>query len=391
MKVALLTYSTRPRGSVVHTLALAEALAHADQRVTVWTLGRGGDRAFFRPVDPRVRLRIVPFPDVTAEEFGPRVLRSIQVLRDAFDGGNSGGGNGGYDVVHAQDCISANAVDRCVRTVHHLDHFNTPELAACHERALVTPFAHVCVSAAVAGELLDGWGISATVIPNGVDSPRFARAAGPAGAAARAAWRSRLGRYVLAVGGIEPRKGSLELLEAYALVRAELPGVRLVIAGGETLFDYRDYRARWEQRAAELGAESAALGPVALTPVALGPVDHDALPALVAAAGVFAFPSTKEGFGLAAMEALAAGVPLVVANLPVFREIFTGVARFADGVPELAAQLRAGLTEPDTGAREAGRALAARYTWPAAAQRHLALYQRLADGPQASMRPLASG
>jgi glycosyltransferase involved in cell wall biosynthesis len=98
---------------------------------------------------------------------------------------------------------------------------------------------------------------------------------------------------------------------------------------------------------------------------------------------VFACPSSKEGFGLAAMEALAAGVPLVVSNLPVFREIFTGVARFADGPAELAAQLMAGLAEPDADdvtrrAREAGRALAARYTWSAAAQRHLKLYRSLA-------------
>jgi glycosyltransferase-like protein len=374
LSIALLTYSTRPRGSVVHTLALAEALTAAGQRVTVWSLGRGGDCAFFRPVDPRVELRIAPFPDIAGEEFGPRILRSIEVLRDAFH-------PGGYDVVHAQDCISANAVDRCVRTVHHIDHFTTPELATCHERAIVNPCAHVCVSAAVAGELLDGWGITATVIPNGVDAHRFARAAGPAGAAARAAWRSRLGRYVLAVGGIEPRKGSLKLLEAYALLRARMPEVWLVIAGGETLFDYRDYRARWERRAAELGVE----------PVVLGPVDHDALPALVAAAGVFAFPSAKEGFGLAAMEALAAGVPLVVTDLPVFREIFTGVARFADDVSELATQLSAGLTEPHAGTREAGRALAGRYTWSAAAHRHLTLYQRVAEGAQASMRPCAGG
>jgi glycosyltransferase-like protein len=360
LAIAQLTYSTRPRGSVVHTLALAEALAETGQRVMVWALGRGGDDTFFRPADPRVKLRIVPFPDVAGEEFGPRILRSIQVLRDAFD-------PAGYDVVHAQDCISANAAARCVRTVHHLDHFSTPELAACHERAIVTPYAHICVSAAVAGELLDGWGITATVIPNGVDAQRFSWAAGPAGAAARAAWHSQLGRYVLTVGGIEPRKGSLELLEAYALLRARLPDVRLVIAGGETLFDYRDYRARWEQRATELGVE----------PVVLGPVDHDALPALVAAAGVFAFPSTKEGFGLAAMEALAAGVPLVVTNLPVFREIFTGVTRFAGDPAGLAAQLRAGLTEPDTGSQEAGRALATRYTWSAAAQHHLDFYQRL--------------
>ncbi|MDQ2882570.1 MAG: MSMEG_0565 family glycosyltransferase [Actinomycetota bacterium] len=362
LSIALLTYSTKPRGSVVHTLALAEALAEAGQRVTVWTLGRGGDSGFFRPVDSRVELRIAPFPDIPGEEFGPRILRSIQVLRDAFD-------PTGYDVVHAQDCISANAVNRCIRTVHHIDHFNTPELAACHERAIVNPYAHVCVSAAVAGELLDGWRIAATVIPNGVDVQRFSRAAGPAGACARAAWRSRLGRYVLTVGGIEPRKGSLELLEAYALLRARMPDVQLVIAGGETLFDYQDYRASWEKRAAELGVE----------PVVLGPVDHDALPPLVAAAGVFAFPSTREGFGLAAMEALGAGIPLVVSNLPVFHEIFTGVARFADGPAELATQLAAELdgdaVTPD--AREAGRSLAARYTWSAAAQRHLELYQSL--------------
>ncbi|MGH3932974.1 MAG: hypothetical protein ACRDTF_23715 [Pseudonocardiaceae bacterium] len=74
LSVALLSYSTRPRGSVVHTLSLAEALAEAGQRVTVWTLGRGGDCAFFRPVDPRVELRIASFPDIAGEEVGPRIL-----------------------------------------------------------------------------------------------------------------------------------------------------------------------------------------------------------------------------------------------------------------------------------------------------------------------------
>ncbi|HEY3894033.1 MAG TPA: MSMEG_0565 family glycosyltransferase, partial [Pseudonocardiaceae bacterium] len=360
LSVALLTYSTKPRGSVVHTLALAEALVAAGQRVTVWALGRGGDGGFFRAVDPRVRLRIVPFPDIAGEEFGPRVLRSIEMLRDAFDPAD-------HDVAHAQDCISANAAGSCVRTVHHLDHFSTPELAACHERAIVTPSAHVCVSSAVAAELREGWGITATVIPNGVDAARFTRAASPACAAARAAWRSRLGRYVLSVGGIEPRKGSVELLEAYALLCTSLPEVRLVIVGGETLFDYRDYRARWEQRAAELGVE----------PMVLGPVAHEALPTLVAAAEAFAFPSVKEGFGLAALEALAAGIPLVVSQLPVFREIFTGVARFAADPGELAAQLIAGVTEHDPAARDAGRALAARYTWSAAAHHHLAFYRHL--------------
>src|SRR6201999_2442053 len=266
MKIALLTYSTKPRGGVVHTLALAEALAAAGQEVTVWTLGRGGDGGFFRPVDPAVGQVVVPFPDRDGEQVGARILRSIATLRAAFDPAD-------YDVVHAQDCISANAVGRCLRTVHHIDHFSTPELVACHERAIREPYGHICVSGSVARELRDGWGIGATVIPNGVDAGRFAAAAGPspAATAARAAWRQRLGRYVLAVGGIEPRKGSIDLLDSFALLRetrARRPGpdghpgrdeLRLVIAGGETLFDYRRYRAAWQARADELG-----LAPVGL-------------------------------------------------------------------------------------------------------------------------------
>jgi hypothetical protein len=116
---------------------------------------------------------VVPLRDIDGEAVGARIVRSIATLRAAFDPDR-------YDIVHAQDCISANAVDRCIRTVHHIDHFATPELAACHERAIVTPYAHVRVSAAVAKELYDGWGIHATVIPNGVEARRFAVAAGPA-------------------------------------------------------------------------------------------------------------------------------------------------------------------------------------------------------------------
>lgn len=362
MRIALLSYSTKPRGGVVHTLALAEALAEAGADVTVWSLGRGGDTSFFRAVDPRVQLAVVPFPEVADEAVGPRILRSIAVLRDAFD-------PAGYDIVHAQDCISANAVGRCIRTVHHLDNFTTPELVACHERALVKPYAHICVSAAVAAELAAGWGIKAEVIPNGVDSARFAAAAAgtPSAVAARASWRDRFGRYVVTVGGIEPRKGSIELLEAFSLLQATDPDVQLVIAGGETLFDYRDYRASWEKRAAEL----------AVSPVVLGPVADEALPSLVAAAYVFAFPSVKEGFGLAPMEALAAGVPLVVSDLPVLREIFRDAATYAADPPALDDGLRLALTEPDLHRQARGRALAATYTWQAAAAAHLAFYRSL--------------
>jgi glycosyltransferase-like protein len=367
VRIALATYSTRPRGGVVHTLALAEALADLDHQVTVWTLGRGGDLSFFRPVDERVEVRAVPGPEDS--DVGRRIVRSIETLRTAFD-------PAGADVVHAQDCISANALLPCIRTVHHLDSFTTPELAACHERAVVEPYAHVCVSGAVAGELRSGWGIEATIIANGVDAGRFEAAAGPSGAAGRAGWRERLGpsRFVLAVGGIEPRKGTLDLVGSMHLLRQRSPDVRLVVAGGETLFDYRDYRSAVEREIDRLGVPVEVLGPVA----------HDELPALVASADAFAFPSTKEGFGLAALEALAAGVPVVARDLPVLREVFGATVRYGSDPPSLAAALHDALGEArgarppaDQAGAEEGRALARRHTWAEAARAHVELYERL--------------
>ncbi|GAA1505523.1 MSMEG_0565 family glycosyltransferase [Nocardioides humi] len=366
MRIALLTYSTKPRGGVVHTLALAEALADLGAAVDVWTLARDGDTAFFRAVDPRVGVRAVPFPPVEDEEVGERIVRSIAVLRDAFAAERAS-----YDVVHAQDCISANAALPCVRTIHHLDQFTTPQLAACHERAVVEPIARICVSAAVAAEVEAGWGLVPTVIPNGVAAERFS--AGAADTAGRGRWRERIGgRYLLALGGIEPRKGSIDLLEAHALLVAREPAmadVRLVFGGGETLFDYRDYRAAFEARAAELGT----------APVVLGPVADDELPALVGEAAALGFVSTKEGFGLAAMEGLAAGVPVVARDLPVLREVFADTVAYADGVPAIADALGVALTTPPTPA--AGRDLAARYTWRAAAEAHLGFYRGLAIRP----------
>ncbi|MDQ1129201.1 MSMEG_0565 family glycosyltransferase [Microbacterium sp. SORGH_AS_0888] len=363
MRIAQLTYSTKPRGGVVHTLALAEALADRGHDVQVWTLGRGADTAFFRPVDARVDIRVIPFPPRDGEDVGERIERSIRTMTSAFDID--------ADVVHAQDCISANAAVRrgipVIRTIHHLDAFTTPQLVECHDRAVTEPFARLCVSHAVAREVEDAYGVRPTVIPNGVDSERFALAAGPEGEAGRSRWRGRLGDYILALGGIEPRKGSLDLLEGFAIARASHPGLALVFGGGETLFDYRDYRARFDERARELG----------ITPVILGTIDEPDLPALVAAARALAFVSTKEGFGLAAMEAVAAGVPVIARDLPVIREVFGDTVRYARNGPQIAARVHEVLTDPAPRRRDEGVDLAARHTWEAAAAAHEAFYREM--------------
>lgn len=403
LRIALLTYSTRPRGEVAHTLALAEALARAGQDVTVWALADGGDTELFRPVDPAVRVCIVPVPPADDEvangaensaadpidepDTGAYLRRSIAALSAAF-AGSKASEISGFDVVHTQDFLTANAVPGRIRTVHHLNQFTIPELVAAHERALVEPAAHVCLSPTIAAELAVGWGRSADVISSGVDAARFTAAAGdhPDAVEQRRYWTDRFGDYVLTVGGIEPRKGTLELVRAMARVRRRRPGTRLVIAGDDSRLDYAHYRRDVQALAARLRVE----------PEMLGPVPHAQLPSLVAAAGALAVPAVQAGAGQAALEALAAGVPVVTRDLPAFHELFGGVVQFADLGDGSSGEVAAGLagqlvtalesrvsrskaaeTEPGPSRRDAGRALAAQQGWDGAAAAHLALYRRL--------------
>ncbi len=388
MNIRLVTYSTKPRGGVVHALCLAEALTDRGHDVELWALSADG-AAFFR--EPRAQVRLVPVDRRPGEEVEPRILRYAATLSDGMRTA------GPAQIHHSEDCLSARSllalraerrVPAVVRTVHHVNDFASPVLADCQRASIEDVNHRICVSRHWADVIARDHGVAADVIPNGVDAVRYSdcpldrRAAG-----ARLGWGDRPA--VLAVGGIEPRKGSRTLLAAFASARHRL-GRRalLAIAGGETLFDYADYRTGWEEDAAALGlrVHRGPLPPAAADVAVLGPIADETMPALFRAADLLAFPSEREGFGLVVLEAQAAGLPTVVSDLPVLRE-FLADGRDCRMVPvgnvaALAAALAEVMDDGPLRARlaEGGRITADRFTWGRAAEAHERVYERIASG-----------
>ncbi|BBG04262.1 MULTISPECIES: MSMEG_0565 family glycosyltransferase [Pseudonocardia] len=382
--LALVTHSTSPRGGMVHTLALAEALQAAGTPVHLVTQG---DPAAGLHRHTTVPFTVLPAPDRSGT-LTDRVYASIDALTAALHDLS-----GAFDVLHAQDCIAARAAARVrdagarvsvVRTVHHVDDFTTPALVACQQAAIVEPDRVLVVSRQWERILRDEYGVPATVVPNGVDAGRF----GPVADGYREQLRRSIGagdRFVLlGVGGIEPRKGTRHAFEA--LSRLYRSGTRpvLAIVGGHSFQDYAAYR---EEALAALPGLGLELG---RDVVLLGTVDDRTLSGWYRSADALLFPSVKEGWGLAVLEAMAADLPVIASDLPVFREYLVDgrnallpavgdASAIADAVAAVVAdpELRERL-------RDGGRRTVPGYTWQRSAAAHRAVYDRLRAGEPVS-------
>ncbi len=198
------------------------------------------------------------------------------------------------------------------------------------------------------------------VVPNGVDADEFAHLPDPRG------FRERYGLgdapICLFMGRLHPRKGIEVLVRAFRL--ADLPEARLVIAGPD-----EGMRAELEPL---LDARMVVTGYLA---------GADRLAAL-AAADLFCLPATGEGLSMAALEALAAGLPVILSpgcNLPEAAEAGAGVIVEPEVEP-LAAALRDLLSDPQKRAAmgSAGRRLARdRFSWASVAEQLEAVYAEL--------------
>jgi len=374
--VALITYSTKPRGGVVHTLALAEALHALGQPVRVIALG-DPVRGLFRPVEAPVTIVPGPSGELSLED---KVAGSIGALEDVLLDADE-------PVLHAQDCIGARAAARVrdagapvqvVRTVHHVDDFSSTVLMDCQRAAILEPDVVLAVSQVWRRQLLDDYGVAAGVVPNGVDVARFAAPDRSRAAQLRASVGAVGRPLLLSIGGVEPRKGSNALVRALSrLARGQGPRPVLAVVGGHSFQDHRAYRDAVLSELPSLGLE------LGVDVVLVGTVPEADIAAWYAAADVLAFPSVKEGFGLAVLEAMSAGLPVVTSDLPVFHEWLVA-DRDALLVPvgdveALADALSRACTDADLRRSlvAAGRAVADRFTWAASAERHLQVYAGL--------------
>src|SRR5580693_537393 len=163
-------------------------------------------------------------------------------------------------------------------------------------------------------------------------------------------------------GRLSPEKKPQRSLNTLATLRANGLPARLVVAGDGPL------RRRLERRATRDRL------PVTFAGFLPGRTD---LAALLASADVAIAPGPAETFGLAGLEALACGTPVVVSAESALPEV-VGEAGAAVAGEDLSAGVTTVLSRPEAARRAAARARAERFGWPAAVQAFLAIHEAVA-------------
>jgi glycosyltransferase involved in cell wall biosynthesis len=182
------------------------------------------------------------------------------------------------------------------------------------------------------------------------------------------------GRYVLFLGGLEPRKNLAGLVRAFGIL--EDPGAWLVVAGGPVRWA-PGYADRVDRAIDELP------GSARDRVVRTGYVGHAERRALLSGAEVLAYPSLHEGFGFPILEGFASRVPVLTSNVSSMPEVAGDAATLVD--PEDPIAIARGLDEllGDEDLRNALRASGATrmasFTWERCARETVAVLRGAYD------------
>jgi glycosyltransferase involved in cell wall biosynthesis len=372
MKVAIATDWFPPRaGGIESQLAtLAERLAARGHQVTVIT-STPGAKSGAGYVVHRIEGPRVPLTDVCIAPGLSAVLRAAVADR--------------FELVHAHVSVvspvgylsalaaSSQGVPTVV-TFHSVLRAKRLLLAAYNAIARLDarPIVWSAVSSLVARQVGAALGGAVTVLPNGLelawwrDTPRAASAG------------SRPVTFVTAMR-LHRKKRPRQLVAAFAdaVRRAGMPA-RLVLAGAGP-------------EAEALRRDIASMAPANIDLV--GWQDGPALRGLYAAADAFVLPTRREAFGIAALEARAAGLPVIASTRAGCRDFLRHDqnAMLCDSDAEFASAMARFVREPALRLRlAAAEDSLERYDWDAVVRKHECLYERARDAASAGFATAAA-
>jgi glycosyltransferase involved in cell wall biosynthesis len=172
-------------------------------------------------------------------------------------------------------------------------------------------------------------------------------------------------KIILCVGALQKRKNQTALVRAF---RAAPPDWTLVLAGSE------GYEAWTVLREV---ADSPAHARIHVT----GYISDAEIAHWYAKASIFAFPSLDEGFGMPALEAMAAGIPVIAGNRGSLPEICGHAAMLVDPASDEELAHTVNLLAVDEDLRmkmvAAGKAHAANFRWSAAVEKTIGVYKEV--------------
>ncbi len=305
----------------------------------------------------------------------PRPYALMRFLQQHYF--NRGARRYAFDIYHEPSFVPFRFSGPTVITIHDLS-FLRPELhptervkavSSAMPRAIERAAAIIVDSEFVRNEVKDVFRINparVNAIPLGVSS-EYSPRSGAEVTASLARYNLAHGKYLLAVGTLEPRKNLLQAIAAHAAlperVRTDMP---LVIAGSK---GWLSAELEAKIRVAEERGDARWLGYV----------PPDALGALYAGARLFVYPSLYEGFGLPVLEAMASGVPVITSNQASLPEVAGDAAIMVDprDVDALRDAMQRLIEDEQEAKRRAdlGLARAARFTWRACAEKTVAVYR----------------
>lgn len=377
LRIAILAHSTNPRGGVVHALELADSLTRLGHEATAHAPDATGQGFFRAPLSPAVT--------VMTSKAGPGVASMVETRIADYVRHFKNPNHRRFDVFHAQDAISGNAlatlkerglIPGFARTVHHIDRFDDPRLTDWQLRSIVSADALFVVSEVWREKLRSDYDRRTTVVGNGVDTSRFTNVASVLDTELRAKYGLNGNPILLSVGGVEERKNSFRILEAFQQLLTIHPDAQLVIAGGASLLDHAHYQRQFDHLIAGHHALERSV-------IRLGAMPDAEMPSLYRLADALVFPSVKEGFGLVVLEAMASGIPVVTSRIAPFTEyLHDSDVVWCDplSTASIANAMATVLTEPlRSRLSQRGVLLARQHDWSNTARAHLPVYHSLME------------